>query len=121
MANVRHRKFTVKPVEDVEPLTFEVEFEKPGRSKNESEEFTCYPAIPGATILEFVSASAGEGNEMAEGILGFFEKALVPESWVRFNTLIKDPERVVDMGVLSEIIAYLIEQYSDRPTEASAR
>jgi hypothetical protein len=38
----------------------------------------------------------------------------------RFTALMEDPKRIVPMDVLSEIMSWLIEEYTDRPTQPSS-
>jgi hypothetical protein len=109
----RHRSFGKKTTKKLEPITFDV-FD---------ETFEAHPKLPGIVILEYVAAVAGSdedsGAEAAIMILDFFEKALVPESFERFDKLAHDPEVMLDTEELTEIVGWLMEQYTDRPTEAS--
>jgi hypothetical protein len=47
----------------------------------------------------------------------FFDTVLVDESLEKFNLLAEDPDRIVSVETLSEITAWLIEEYSARPTQ----
>jgi hypothetical protein len=95
---------------DSEPLTF----------KLHNEDFTCYPAMPGKTLLEFVQRSSSDDIAVStSAITDFFEKVLVPESYARFNVLANDPDRIVSMQTLSDIVTWVLETYSDRPSEGS--
>jgi hypothetical protein len=86
--------------------------------KLHNEEFECIPEIPGKTILDLVAKSGGEDpSQSAEAVTGFFKTVLTPESNVRFDVLATDPERIVTMDTLSNVIEWLVEQYTDRPTE----
>jgi hypothetical protein len=82
------------------------------------EEFECIPAIPGKTLLSFAQASGSEdGAESAKAINKFFEKVLTEESYVRFDKLAEDPNRLVTVETLAEIVGWIVETYADRPTE----
>ena len=107
----RHKSFGTPQGLNVEPLTFDLY----------DEEFTAYPEIQGSKLLQF-SAHVGsdEQGESSEALLGFFETVLHPESYERMNLLWNDPERVVPIEMLSDIISWLIEEYTDRPTPASS-
>ena len=88
--------------------------------KIHGEEFFCYPSIQGKTLLDMVSQSMQQDSAMAvEVITTFFEKALKPESKESFNSLINDPERIVTVDALGDIVTWLVEQYSSRPTQGS--
>ena len=86
--------------------------------KIHDEEFNCISEIPGKTVLNLVSKSSSEDPaQSAEAVMKFFEIVLTPESRARFDALAEDPDRIVTMQTLSEIIEWLVEQYTDRPTE----
>ena len=111
----RHRSFGTKKTEKLAPITFDVY----------GEVFEAHPKLQGIVILEYVAAIAGSGDEESNGadaavmILDFFEKALLPESHERFLALTHDPEKIIEADELTEIVSWLMEQYTDRPTEAS--
>jgi hypothetical protein len=111
----RHKSFKVKNIEESEPLTFDLG----------GEEFSCYPEVQGKTILDIMRV-ASEGDEdtrgvmMAVSVLTFFEKVMPPEEYERFGKLMEDPKRIVPMETLSEIMSWLMEEYTDRPTEPSS-
>jgi hypothetical protein len=95
-----------------EPLSFKLYEEK----------FDCYPAVQGKVLLEMVS-KAGDDNDPAAAanvIDSFFGVALMPESLERFNNLLTDPKRIVTVETLSEIAAWLVSEYSERPTKESS-
>jgi hypothetical protein len=95
---------------DAEPLTF----------KLHDEDFTCYPAMPGKTLLDFVQRSDSENPATSAGAINdFFKKVLLPESYERFEKLCEDPNRIVTMQTLADIVSWVMETYSDRPTEGS--
>lgn len=84
------------------------------------EEFECIPQIPGKTLLSFAAASSSEdGAESANAINKFFEKVLTEESYKRFDALTEDPHRLVTVETLAEIIGWIVESYSNRPTQGS--
>jgi hypothetical protein len=90
-----------------EPITF----------KLHDEEFTCRGEIPGKVILDLVAKSGSEDpGEAAKIIEGFFSIVLDQESLDRFNLLAVDPVRIVSMETLSDIVAWLVEEYTNRPT-----
>ena len=84
------------------------------------EEFECYPEMQGKILLEFVRQSASDDTvSSVTAIESFFEKVLLPESYERFDSLAKDPNRIVTVSNLAQIVGWVMEQYSDRPTEGS--
>jgi hypothetical protein len=93
---------------DIEPVSFALL----------GEEFQCRPAIPGSTLLNFVAKADGANTSAAAGsIFAFFESALTPDDYIRFRALVDSPERIVPMDTLSEIVGWLVEQYTERPTK----
>lgn len=103
----RHRSFSAKKQADKGPLTFDLEGQK----------FEAHRQVPGAVLLDFMASAGEDGAGAAGAILPFFEDALIEEDYQRFAKLIKDPDVLIDMETLMEIIAYLIEEYADsRPS-----
>jgi hypothetical protein len=85
--------------------------------KIHGEEFECYPALQGKMLLDLVANSnENDGAAVAKTIDAFFKAVLVEESYSRFETLLKDPTRIVSVETLGEITAWLVEEYSSRPT-----
>ena len=111
----RHKSFDVDNIDDLEPITFDLG----------DEMFHCHAAVQGKVILDIMKA-ASEGDEetrgmmMAISLLDFFEKVMPEEEYQRLGTLMEDPKRIVKLEVLSEIMAWLMEEYSGRPTEPSS-
>jgi hypothetical protein len=88
--------------------------------KLHGEEFTCRPEIQGKVLLELISKSGSENPaDSAEIISKFFGIVLMPESYERFDVLTKDPDKIVSIETLGEIVGWLVETYTDRPTTRS--
>jgi hypothetical protein len=63
-------------------------------------------------------AEEGElGSGAAKVITSFFSTVLLDESYERFEALIQDPEKIVTVETLGEITAWLVEEYTGRPTQ----
>ncbi len=83
----------------------------------DGETFTCYPLIPGAAILDFVSdADSGEGGRASGSIMNFFKAAMAEDEYERFTAFVKRPKRVTPLETLAAISTWLVETYSERPT-----
>jgi len=111
----RHKDFSVRNIADADPLTFSLG----------DEEFNCYAEVQGKTILDIMKVAAtgdedSRGVLMAVSILDFFVKVMPPKEYKRFETLMEDPEKIVPMDTLSEIMSWLIEEYTARPTQPSS-
>lgn len=82
------------------------------------ETFNCIPSLPGKFLLDLVAQANSDDPAASASIVSqFFNTVLVEESRDRFNVLAMDPNRVVPVETLSEITAWLVEEYSARPTE----
>ena len=83
------------------------------------QEFECYPAIQGKVLLDLVAGTDGDdsGLAAAKSITQFFDVVLKPESREPFKTLLEDPEKIVTVDTLADIVAWLVEEYSSRPTQ----
>jgi hypothetical protein len=67
-------------------------------------------------MLDLVARSQSDDAAVqSETIIKFFEAVLEDESLSRFNSLIEDKNRVVSVETLGEIVAWLMEQYTNRP------
>jgi hypothetical protein len=85
--------------------------------KLHGEEFHCKPAVQGRKLLQIVAnADENDGTSVAKTIDTFFDSTLEEESLVRFNKLLENPDKIVTVETLGEITAWLVEEYSSRPT-----
>ena len=85
------------------------------------EEFICKPSMQGKTLLNFAASSDSENAaDSTKAILSFFSNALVEESSERFEKLLEAPDKIVSVETLGEIIGWILEQYSTRPTQVSS-
>ena len=81
------------------------------------EEFHCRTSIQGRVLLNIVAKSdSNDGAGLAATVDSFFDACLMPESKERLENLLADPEKIVPVETLGEITAWLVEQYSTRPT-----
>lgn len=88
--------------------------------KLHGEEFACRPEIQGKILLDLIAKSNSENPaDSAEIISDFFGIVLLPESYERFETLTNDPDKIVSIETLGEIVGWLVESYTDRPTTRS--
>lgn len=95
--------------EAVEPIPFELE----------GETFEAYGQVPGTVLLEFIDASQREDSSGTAGaILGYLKSSMDAKNFRRFDKLTRDPEVLVELSTLADIVGYLIEERAaDRPTE----
>lgn len=82
------------------------------------EDFNCNPSVQGRVLLSIVADTSSEDPGTVAMVTDkFFSYALTKESLERFNKLTTSPETIVTVETLGEIVAWLVEQYSDRPEE----
>jgi hypothetical protein len=80
------------------------------------EDFMCVPEIQGRVVLNLVADGAsGDPAASSRMITSFFKHVLEDESYERFDSLLNDKHKVVSVETLSEIVAWLMEEYGDRP------
>ena len=86
----------------------------------DGEVFEAYPEVSGAVTLELVaSAGSDDPSETAAGILSYLKGSMDASTYKRFNKFIKDPANDIRIERLSEVVAYLVEERTSRPTAAS--
>ena len=99
-----------------EPVEFET---------SEGDEFTARPKMAAGPLLQFAEITTrqdDEGNsnlsmtEMVEAIKGFFRHALPGEEWFRFEAMLDDEEKGINVQELMEIAGWLAGIYTGRPT-----
>jgi hypothetical protein len=94
------------------------ENQEPIKFKLHGEEFVCVPEIQGKVMLDLVADSASQdASKSAAVVTSFFNRVLLPESNERFDALLLSQDKIVSMDTLSEITAWLIEEYTNRPNE----
>lgn len=80
------------------------------------QEFEAVPQIQGSVMLNLVAENASEdAGATARVISSFFSKVLTDESYTRFDSLIHSKTEIVSVETLSDIVAWLIEEYTNRP------
>lgn len=103
------KSFTsAKEKTEIEPIPFELE----------GENFEAYGQVPGAVLLDFIAASSGEDSSGTAGaILDYLKSSMDKENFKRFDKLVRDPEKLIELSVLADIVSHLIEERTSRPTE----
>jgi hypothetical protein len=97
-------------VDEMEPVGFDLY----------GQHFECRKQINGIALLRFVrEANAEDGARSTQALLDIFERVMPKDEYSRFIELCEDPETIVPIETLSEIIGFLIEVYTERPTAQS--
>lgn len=96
------------PALRADPLTFSLA----------GQDFTARPKLPGWLLLKFVARTTSDKRGADAGALfDFFRDVLQPESLERFETLVTGDEYDVEMETLGDISSWLIQEYTERPTQ----
>lgn len=105
----RFKKFAGgKKISDFEPLNFELN----------GTQFNCFPAIQGSVLLEFVrDASSESGGDSAAALYNFLSSAMPTEEYAKLQGVLHDPETIIEIDLIGEIVSWLVEEYSSRPTQ----
>ena len=82
------------------------------------ETFRCRPALQGRVLIKFIAESTDEDPSAgARALLKFFKEVIVTSDYERFENLTEGESTIVPMEVLSEIMEWMVEQYTARPTQ----
>ena len=107
VADKRHKSFGGHKKKAI-PLSFDLD----------GETFAVHSRLPGAALIDFASAATSEDvSKSTSATLEFFEGAMTDDEHARFNKFIRDPVREVEIEDLAEIVEWLIEEYTSRPTK----
>lgn len=107
----RHKSFDVKKM-DPATRNDRISFDLAG------ETFYCRAVLPGWLLLKFIALSSRDVRGAdASALYTLFQDVLEPESYVRFDTLMKSDEYIIEMETLGDISTWLIGEYSNRPTQ----
>lgn len=125
---VRHRTFGARPERDEpepDPITFTVEGRFATSGDRWSETFTVVPVAPGG-VLDDVARMVGvdgRGKRVwnAPSVMKFLTGVLIEPDVARFDDLVHDKERLVELEALGEITEWVSEQlFNPRPTQPSS-
>lgn len=81
--------------------------------------FTAKPERSGATILQVASklTASGGGFESASEVVPFILSSTIDEDRPRLSDRLNDDDNPIDIEVLIDITAFLLEEYTNRPTK----
>lgn len=84
-----------------------------------SETFRCLPTAPGAALDDLVSSvSINEEGDISfskVSVLRFIRSVLTESEEQRFNAMVRDKRKLVDLDVIGQIMMDLAEEYTGRP------
>lgn len=95
---------------EVAPLGFDIA----------GQEFEVLPEIPGIVLLDFIESTTSDvKGASATALVDFLKDVMTTEEWNRFDAVLRNPANRIDIKTITEIVGYLVAEYSGRPTEAS--
>lgn len=111
----RHKSFASSnediTEEEKAPVTFDIA----------DETFTAKPDIQGIVLMDFLEESTSGGVSSIVAFKSFLKEALEEEEYKRFNTYLRTAPKQIPVETITEIVQFLIEEYTSRPTKASAQ
>ena len=104
----RHKSFAGgTEISEFEPLNFSLN----------GEDFNCHPAIPGAVLLEFVKDADSGTGDSAKALYNFLSSAMPDEEYEKLQKTLRNPEVIIEIETIGEIVSWLVEEYASRPTQ----
>lgn len=104
----RHKTFAGgTSISEFEPINFTLN----------GEEFNCHPAIPGAVLLEFVKDADSGTGDSAKALYNFLASSMPEEEYEKLQKTLKNPKVIIEIETIGEIVTWLVEEYSSRPTQ----
>jgi hypothetical protein len=111
----RHKSFAASeentPEEELVPVTFDVA----------GETFTAKADIQGIVLMDFLEASDSGGVTSLVAFKKFLAEALDEEEYARLDNVFRTAPKTIPVETIAQIVAYLVEEYTSRPTTASAQ
>lgn len=95
--------------------------DEPMRMEINDQVFLVNPTLAGVRLLRLIKAmdAANEEDNSATEMLSFIESAVVPSDRARCMQYLLDSDPPIELGTLTEIITWLIEEYSGKNSKSS--
>jgi len=81
-----------------------------------SDIFEAAKECPTGVLLSMASIAAEEGGNAVAGTMDFLDSVMLPESRERFAVRMRDAQNPISLGVVTELVQWLVEIYTGRPT-----
>lgn len=94
-----------------------IEFTLESADGERTKTIICRPALPGTVLMEVVAILGGSGGDMAGAMGKFFFASMDEVNYKAFREFTDEPTNGISVEVLGDIAAYLVEEYTARPTE----
>ena len=121
-----HRTFSSRIDPDRAPTTFTLDGDRvdgKGRPTGEmwSEDFTALPKVPSVALDDLAQSvridSKGRQAYNAPSVLNFLRRVIVPDDLERFEALVSDPARNVELDLMADVMNWLVDELGGRPTK----
>jgi hypothetical protein len=83
----------------------------------DDEVFNCASDLTGGAALQLSALVNSKDSEKVHQIGQFLDLVLLPEDAVRFAARMRDTTRPVTIAMLGQILQWVLEEYSERPTQ----
>jgi hypothetical protein len=109
------------PRQDKPVLEFELVYDKQidGAWQEQTEKFTARGSVPGNLLVSLTASMAADPGVQAHELQRMFATVIIPEDKPRFMGVLDDPDTAVPIETLGEIMSWLAEEYSSRPTSSA--
>lgn len=114
VAKTRHRSFSSSeeaPKDSLEAVSFDLA----------GETFEAKPELQGIVLMDFLEASDGGGVTSIVAFKTFLKDTMEEAEFARLNTHLRTATENIDIEKIAKVVAYLVEEYTSRPTKASAQ
>jgi len=78
--------------------------------------FEAAKECPAGILLSMASMAQEEGGNAVAGTMDFLDSVMLPESRERFAARMRDPQNPISLKVVTELVQWLVEVYTGRPT-----
>lgn len=81
------------------------------------ENFTCIAEAPAGIMMDFVADASEGGAKTLPAMLAFLRGVLIEDDTERFDKMIYDKTVQINTTVIADLVVWLTEEYTGRPTE----
>lgn len=101
------------------PLDFELEYERliDGEMVEQTDKFQARSMIAGHLMMQIASAMEKGVAIQSDEMIRMLQAAIMPEYREQFMALIDDNDVAIPIETLGEILQWLAEEYTGRPTQ----
>jgi hypothetical protein len=101
------------------PLDFELTYERQvdGAWEEQTDKFKARGQVAGHLMMKIAGATEAGVSVQAVEMVRLLSAAILPEYKQQFMELIDDDEVAIPIETLGEILAWLAEEYTGRPTQ----